>query len=174
MHKAILLASLALTACSNKDDKAPAAPPPAAAPTAPGPATPSAPTAATPAAGKLDCDKVLPQALRDKYFKGQTVENIPGVVDFNGKCKIGYVEIDATCHHNMTLGKQATLEQLPKSFPDMKPIDGVPESLARTTKAGFQFTAYDNDSECKIDGIVEKGVDGPAFVKDWLAFLPPK
>jgi hypothetical protein len=185
MIKPILYSVLILSAaCSKKDGgnnqapaaktETPASPAKPADPASPAPGAPAAAPAAP--AGKLDCDRVLPKDLRDKYLKDAKIENIPASFDYAAKCKIKYAEINATCHHNMTLGKQATLEALPKSNPTMKPIEGVPDSLAHTVAAGYQFHAYDQDSECMISGVLDKDlkIDGPAFVKDWLAALPPK
>lgn len=182
MIKPILFASLlAVTACSKKDNKNEAPPigaKPSTDPGTPPGATPAGTTAATP---KLNCDRVLSKGLRDKHLKDAKFENIEQPIDSSGGCKVTpsgdaamTTEVTATCHANMAAAKGPTLAELPKSFPDMKPIAGIPDSLAQDTDAGWQFTAYDNDSNCSIIGILPKGVDGPAFVKDWLAELPPK
>ncbi len=186
MLKHILFSVLIVgSACSKKEGDSNKAPAPKAEPSPAGTtpaapaAAPTAPTPAAPAASaemKIDCDKALPKEIREKYLAGAKIESIPGAFPYAAICKINYGEIDVTCHHNMTLGKQATLEALAKQYPAMKPIDGAPDSLAHTVKAGYQFTAYDQDSECKISGVLDKAikVDGAAFVKDWLAALPPK
>ena len=174
MLKSVLFtALLTITACSKKKEEAPA---PADKPTSGAPAAPASPAGGEAA---MDCDKVLPKELRDKYFAGATVENHPHPVKWVGQCKITpagegatSTEVNASCHTNNKLAKDATLQQLPKSFPEMKPIDGVADSLWRDTSVGQQFTAYAGD--CKIDGLVPKGVDLAAFAKDWLAALPPK
>lgn len=192
MNKHILLSVCLLAACGSKKENKSEGGGGAGATPAATPSAPAAPTAAPTAAAKLDCDKILPKAMQEKYFtsKGYTMKTPtpPPAMDWIGKCDFDPPKeekpdlknlkyggsLDASCHENMMLSKKATLEALPKQFKEMKPIDGVPDSLAHETSGGWQFHAYDSDSNCAVSGLLPKEIDGPAFVKEWLAALPPK
>lgn len=86
-----VLVVAALTACSSKSSTPPAGGPGSgSAPAASAPAAPGS-TAAAPAAAagqKLDCEKLLPAALREKYFAGATMTQKPMCPGCPEQCKL--------------------------------------------------------------------------------------
>ena len=189
----LFLSLVLFAACSKKNeeakktDPAAATPAPAAAkPAEPTPGSAAAPAAAPAAAtGKLDCDKVLPKSLRDKYFAGATIENNPQPVDFAGSCKITQGddtrEVNVSCHDNVAAGMQASIDALKKSLPNAKEQSGIGKAAVVVDmgevagkKLGMQVTAWDDDSNCQVSLSLGGTVDAIAFTKDLLAALPPK
>jgi hypothetical protein len=177
---AVLTVVLSLAACSKKKSDggaAPAVKPAAAVETKPAEA-PAAPAAS---ASKLNCDKVFPQSLRDKYFANAKVADFAIPVDITGKCIVSGVgdkdlELEATCHDNIVQSKDMTIQALKKNFADIQEIAGVGNpALAYPLADGTtQVTAFDDDSNCQVMGTLPKGTDAAAVLKDWLAVLPPK
>src|SRR4051812_6471401 len=128
MNKAALLASvLALAACSKKkeeEQKDLSAPPAAVPPKAPAtmtPTTPTTPTAAPATGGaKLDCAAILPQALRDKYFKTAKITDNPQPTPAFAECKIDDgsatgATINFNCDDNVVAAMDMTIKGLKES-----------------------------------------------------------
>jgi hypothetical protein len=179
MTKTVLFAALiALGACSDKPGTT-EKPTGTAAST---PASKPAPEArvAAPVADQLTCEKIASKELLDKYFPGATVANIPHPVPFSAQCQVTQadktkVDLNAQCHDNVKSAKAPTIEGLKKNFANMKELPGVGDPVLVQPIADLtQFSGWDNDSNCSIAGMLPKSVDASAFLKDWLAQLPPK
>lgn len=182
MYNAVfLIAVLVTTACSKKDGNtaAPAADDPAAAAPA-GSAAPAAPAA--PAAGGLNCDKVLANNLRDKYFAGTTITDVAQPVAFSGKCEIKLAEgdpletasVEVSCHDNVKLAKDDSIAGIKKAMKGAKDLPGVGDgAVVYDLTVGTQVSAWDNDSNCQVLVMLPKAVDATAFTNDLLASLPP-
>ena len=175
MTRVLVVASLSLlVACSQKKDEERVAPPQSAPVTGTQPAPPPTPPGA---AAKLTCEAVFPKPLQDKYFAGATVTDVPQATDFAAGCKVMpagatvEVELNVTCHDNVRAAKDTVIA----SIKDMEDLAGVgaPGRKKDLGEAGTQIMAWDEDSNCQVIGVLPKGVDAEAFLKDLLAQLPP-
>jgi hypothetical protein len=180
MVKTLLFsAALFTAACSKKENKS-EAPPAGEKPAAGEPAKPAG-GAAAPAAGAMTCDTAIPESIRTKYLPGHKVELITNPAKHAATCKV--ITPDGTtnefmvaCADFMKNGKQLTIDGLKKQFPDMKDIEGAGDgAVGHTIPTGeFQFTGYSSGAFCQVNGMVPKGVDAPAMIKDLLAAMPTK
>lgn len=169
MLRTAILIVAAAAGCATKKD------PPAAKP-APEPAAPFSRVA-----GKLTCDRVFPQALRDRYFKGATIEEQSQSVDFAAGCdvkpdgKTTAAGVVVTCHPNMKASRATTLASLKKNLHAVD-LPGV-GAAAVTLEAGGarSVSAWDDDSDCHATVTLSAGeVDLVALSKDVLSALPPR
>lgn len=181
MRTALLLTvTLLAVACSKKkpEDKPVAPTPPAGSGAVTSPATP---VTAAPTAG-LNCEKVLPQTLRDKYFKGRAVTDVPAVTESNAECKIAAdasgdePTISATCHDNMAAAKDASIAQLKEMFKkDVTDVADIGKGgVMIETGTLKQMSVWDDDSNCSVNVSMSSAIDIRAFTKDLIAHLPPK
>lgn len=181
----LLIGALSLLGCSKKHDNAGDVP---AAKPAAKPATPVGGAEATPppgAPGKLNCDKVVPKDLREKYFAGFEWTDSPAPVDSIGECKFHKDKLEGsitvTCNDNMDAAMQASIDGIKKTMPEAKDAPGIgkgavyiPGDKVGDVTLGNQMTAWDDDSNCSVHVNVPAAEDVKAVTKDMLAALPPK
>jgi hypothetical protein len=121
-----------------------------------------------PTGPKLDCAKVVPQAVRDKFFKDYELTDQPKPQPWQGECTVKGKDptangiIMATCHKEGATpeGRDKAMAELKKMFPAAKDVPGVMQ-LADT-----QVTAY--NETCQINVNVPAGIDPVAVVKELL------
>ncbi len=181
MHKAVVLTfALLAVACSKKKPDEQSSPTPVSGSSAA--TAPATGTTVVAAAGGLTCDKVLPQAMRDKYFKGRTVKSVPAVTESNVECKVAADDsgieptISATCHDSMAAAKDASIAKLKEMFKE-----GVTD-VTDIGKGGIlidltmfkQLTVWDDDSSCMVSVNMPSNIDVRAVTKDLIALLPVK
>jgi hypothetical protein len=138
-------------------------------------------TGGTAAANKLTCDKILPQALRDKYLANMTVTNVAQPVEFSAVCKVegpgmeSQAQVQAACDDTVAAAADKAIPDIKKSFPDAKEVPGVGKVAIMIESGSMrQLTAWDNNSNCEVTVAVPKNVDAVAFSKDLLEALPPQ
>jgi hypothetical protein len=194
MQKAVVLtAILFVVACSKKADKnaEPAATPPA------GEATPAGSAAATgsaagaegggadeaaagdvegaPPGSVLDCEKLVPKAMRDKYLAGARTERRIFECVFKPEGKDDVIGTAmAQCDDGVKVLKDGIVNNL-KTNAGAHELAGVGElALAHEAAGQLHVAAWDNDSNCSVTMLLPKDVDPAAFTKDLLANLPIK
>lgn len=163
-----------------KDDKKPAAGGTAAGSDLGGMNMGSNPAGVVPAEGpKLDCSKVVPQAVREKFFKDYELTDQPKPQPWQGECAIKGKDptangiIMATCHKEGATpeARAKAMEELKKLFGDKaKDVPGV--GLAAMQLADTQVTAY--NETCQINVNVPTGIDPIAVVKELLPVVTGK
>jgi hypothetical protein len=196
---AVSIALCGLTACSNKKDRetaaqgstphvpvttkqinveAPPAPGSGSAEAGSGSAGSAAPVN-TGTVQKLGCDKILPEAVRTKYFKGATVE----AADMgSGSCKITLADkakspasVTAMCWDGVPEGMLESsfkkLETLALT-PPKEITAGKATRYTPTSATANMLVAWDDNSPCSISAELPKSVDIEAFAKDALATFP--
>lgn len=190
MQKAVALtAILFVVACSKKADKnaEPAATPPA------GEAPPAGSAAAAGAEGGgadeaaagdvegappgsvLDCEKLVPKAMRDKYLAGARTERRIFECVFKPEGKDDVIGTAmAQCDDSLKVLKDGIVNNL-KTNAGAHELPGVGElALAHEATGQLHVAAWDNDSNCTVTMLLPKDVDPAAFTKDLLANLPIK
>lgn len=125
----------------------------------------------------LDCEKLVPKALRDKYAAGATVERryFECLLKPAGKDSV-MGTVAAVCDDGVKLLKDGVIKNL-KTNAGAHDVAGVGQAaVEHTTDATGQnhIVAWDNDSNCQLTLMVDKGIDAAAFAKDLLAGLPVK
>lgn len=181
MKNAVVLAIalLASVAGCSKDDKKDAPPATAGGTDKPGPAAKN-PMPTGPTGAKLTCDKILPQAMRDKYFPTATITNTPMPTEFTAECKIddGSISgssISVSCHENMKAAMTATIEGLRKNLkPDDLPGVGAGAVTMNMGQAGSMVSAWDDDSDCQATMTLREGIDPKDFAIELLKTYPIK
>ncbi len=189
----VLVGSIALGAlggCSKKKDRETAtddpnlAPPIAKTTLEPvAEAPPLAPdAAATATIIPLGCDKVFPQALRDKYFKGaKSVDG--GGSGYSGSCTLTLADkstlnLTAMCWDTVPPGMLETtfdkLAALSVTAPTVVPGVGKDTRFTPTSPTRNTLVAWDGDAPCSVSADLPKSVDVPAFARDALATFPAK
>lgn len=194
---AVSIALCGLAACSNKKDRetaaqgstphVPTTTKQLAAEVGPAPGSGSAAEAGSGSAApvntgtvqKLGCDKILPEAVRTKYFKGATIE----AADMgSGSCKLTLADkaksaasVTAMCWDGVPDG------MLESSFKKLETLALTPPTEIKAGKAtrytptsatANMLVAWDDDSPCSISAELPKSVDIEAFAKDALATFP--
>ncbi len=191
---AVSIALCGLAACSNKKDRETAAqgstphvptttkqlaaevgPTPGSAAGGSGSAAP----VNTGTVQKLGCDKILPEAVRAKYFKGATIE----AADMgSGSCKLTLADkeksaasVTAMCWDGVPEGMLESsfkkLETLALT-PPKEITAGKATRYTPTSATANMLVAWDDDSPCSISAELPKSVDIEAFAKDALATFP--
>ncbi len=194
----LLIAVLCVFSCSKKADKQadPAATPPAGEENPAGVGSAATPPEGAGSAGDedqdevvgdevegappgavLDCEKLVPKALRDKYLAGANVKRrmFECVLEPAGQETV-LGTVAAVCDDGMKLLKDGTIKNL-KTNGGAHDVDGVGEAAVASTMDGTGEThlvTWDNDSNCNVTMLLPKGVDAAAFAKDVLAGLPVK
>jgi hypothetical protein len=167
-----LLLVVLVAACSSEGDES--------APSGSSTAS-SAGAAARPAGGALDCDQVLPQALRDTYFKGAAVTNVKKLTSRNGGCgvKLGdkNVSVDVLCDDDSWAARENSTRILHEMGAGFRAEDfaiGKGAVLVDHPQTQ-QVSAWDDDSNCVVTASVTPpgGLDLERFAADLLAALPP-
>ena len=200
MHHALLITSLLFTlACSKKDDTkstesaAKTAPAGSATPTAAGNAgaTPSAPAVA------LSCDKVLPQALRDKYFKGATIKDDPSKLVQLPDASGAHCDIEAPVTPEMKVAPNEktwtgevsvqcyggphgqkvmdSMRETEMKMPDAAKLEIGKGAIAFATGNNGslkQVKAWDDNSACQVHTVLPAEVHNDDLAKDLIAALP--
>jgi hypothetical protein len=148
---AILL--FAVAACSKADDKPKSQP---AAASAPSPAPPSAPAptktdelgllADLPTIEHVDCAKVLPQSLVDKFFPGAKVTTpIDGVCDIDlGDDSLDVLNVQYDCGLPLT---DDDVKSVLAVVTDAKPIADLGRGA---NQDDVELRAFDRDSACLL------------------------
>lgn len=194
-NAAIVTAILFAVACSKKTDKKaePAATPPAGEAAGSASATEGAGSAPSdeegggadeqaaddegdaPPGAVLDCEKLVPKAVRDKYLGGARVELRIFECVFKPVGKDDVIGTAmAQCDEGVKVLKEGAISQL-KANRDAKALPGVGEAAFADPFANqIHVAAWDNDSDCSLTMLLPKDVDAAAFTKDLLANLPIK
>ncbi len=186
MRSTTLVICLLATAasCSKKKEDGPS---PSSSTT--NPTEPSAKPADVGAASKrlykaMTCEEILPQAIKDKYFGGQTPKD-----DTNGSnsagCKFegtaGPLTFAAACladvpagtfGHLVTAAKERTTGDF-KSVPDIgKHV--MYGQVGNTSEEGgnHSITIFDDDSDCEIMATIPANHDVATFAKEAAAAFP--
>ncbi len=128
---------------------------------------------------KLGCDKILPEAVRTKYFKGATIE----AADMgSGSCKLTLADkaksaasVTAMCWDGVPEGMLESsfkkLETLALT-PPKEITAGKATRYTPTSATANMLVAWDDDSPCSISAELPKSLDIEAFAKDALATFP--
>lgn len=126
---------------------------------------------------KLDCSKVVPTAVREKFFKDFELTDQPKPQPWQGECTVkgkgptDHGIIMATCHKEGATpeARDKAIAELKKMFPTMKDLEGV--GVRAVQLADNQVTAY-NDA-CQLNVNVPAGLDPVAIAKELLPLVGP-
>jgi hypothetical protein len=171
-----------LVACSSKHDDRPARPAPASPAAAPAaPASPAlasdAAAAAVGPASALDCETLLSQSLRERYFAGAAVTTRAHSAD-HVECALAVpgsrALIGATCNATISSPEAiaVTTRQL-KSHRRTKDLAiGKSGIEVEGGIAGDEATIWDDATPCQIRLALPSSTDIAAVARDVLAHLP--
>jgi hypothetical protein len=137
-------------------------------------------TAAAPTpAGKITCDEVVPQAVRDKHFAGQELSEQPAMVaslmqvacSFSKEMDIHTISV--TCHPDWPQSTWDTVEaEMKKQVADAKDAAVGKNGWSGTFAGGAHVHTLDDDTACSID--VHGDGDLAAITTDVVASLKPE
>jgi hypothetical protein len=180
-----LIIALAAAGCSSKKQEPPP-PLPAATveapkavpqPAPPKPELPAAPTADAPPPNELSCDLILPQAIRDKYFRGLDIRPLNAAGPANAECEIafpsGNAAVAVACNPTPPDAMDAAIKNRVERMHGKKIAAGMGGVLVSNT-AGNQVMVWDDDSPCMARFQLPSSIDAVAFARDLLAVLPVK
>lgn len=135
----------------------------------------------------IACDKLLPPALRDKYFKGleiKTREDPEMKNQASAICDIKFSadvtgSVAAHCHRDMPEDMFKAIPQQRKTSKDHTWTDGVGLGMSTfdSSKSGGKVKmaeAWDDNSLCSVQITAPPSFDATALAKDLLASLPLK
>jgi hypothetical protein len=130
--------------------------------------------------GKLTCDRVFPQAVRDRHFAGATTLAQAPTVDFAAGCDVkkdqtALGSVVVTCHPNMKASRETTLASLRKNLRAVD-VPGVGAAAVLVETGGSRsISAWDDDSDCHATvTAMNRDIDLTALSKDVLSALPPR
>lgn len=199
----VLLVPLLVTGCSKKEENKPTESATKTAPTTSTPATPTTtptpPTPDTTAAPQvaLSCDKVLPQTMRDSYFKDATIKDDPSRVIALADASGAHCAIEGPVTPEMKVAPRqktwtgsisvlcfggahakTTFESMRDrelKMPDATPlqIGGAAIGFATGNNGSLkQVKAWDDNSTCQVHTILPKEIHKDDVAKDLIAALP--
>ncbi len=136
------------------------------------------PAAALPS--KLDCTNILPEALRTKYLAGITVSDHPESIGSVGECSLkgsdgAHGTVNVSCPRSRPSTIAPSVDALKRTMTGATDLPGIGRGavIAPNTLSTF-ITAWDDDSSCAAIVNLPKAIDATAFMKDLIAYLPPK
>jgi hypothetical protein len=165
MYKLLFLSLI--VACSNKD------------------ATPSSSSSSKPAtslAKKLDCNNIVSQELRAKYFAKWELHDHPETIASVGECELGTIGgqdklggFTVDCHNKAGQDIGPSVKILKDTLPHVEDLAGVGRAAVISRDPTKTFVAaWDDDSGCVLNLRLPNAIDAAALAKDLMAYLPPK
>lgn len=133
-----------------------------------------------PVTGALTCARVFPQALRERYFAGATVEERALGADYQIACDMkagGQVAggVEVTCHPHVKDSRDRTITTMKNKLHAVDAPGLGEAAVSFDNGAERQISAWDDDSDCHVSVSAHvPGVDLQALAKDLLSSLPPR
>jgi len=153
----LLSLTLALAACTKKSEEAPPTPSPDQAAAAPAKVPDAPPAPPPPAVKHHTCDKLVPQALRDKLLAGATITEKQSANAKSVNCKVsggavgGDVDMMFMCDDLMS--SKEVIDETLKQFQQVKALkyEPLPGLGKAAVQAGdLQVVFWDDDTNCQV------------------------
>ena len=170
---------LFVSACGKKDENkaSPSATPPSGSAADPAGAPPP------PAAGgiRYTCEQLIPQAIRDKYFKDDKVTKGPDLGPNDSNCDVKDAQgttvatVTANCNPGTVASKDVAISKIKEILKDAKDVTDIGKGgLVVDIGEMKQYTIFDDNADCQL--IVQgkkEGVDFAVLAKEIVAAFPP-